>query len=382
MADDTVKHPREVPQLQLPEAPAGHHRLVMVDGQPAWGLCQLPLADSGTYVADLCEGLSARPELVAHLDAFGLRQQDAFAALNVSRAHHGALVHVAAKGPKVAPLELLFVTTGRVPQALVQPRVLVVIEANAEADIQETHLGLGDARSWTNAVTDLSIAQGGRLRYALHQREGQGTHHVATVGATLHKDAALNLVTLDTGSLLGRRNVQIALAEPGAEAVLTHVVLARGQQHLDTHALIRHLSPHTSCQQNFRAVLDGHSTAIFDGMIDIVPQAQKISAKQMSRSLVLAPGAQAVLKPQMVILADDVKCTHGATIGQLDEDAYFYLVSRGIDGPSAKLMLTFAFLAEALSELPAYLREPLMQQLCAWLGLNAAISAPLTAPTV
>jgi Fe-S cluster assembly protein SufD len=124
-------------------------------------------------------------------------------------------------------------------------------------------------------------------------------------------------------------------------------------------------------------VVDGHSTAIFNGMIDIAPHAQKISAQQMSRSLILAPGAQAVLKPQMVILADDVKCTHGATVGQLDEDAYFYLLSRGIDGPTAKQMLTFAFLAEALTDLPVFLRQPLMDQLCDWLGMDKAITEPL-----
>ena len=366
--------------LPLPELPLGHHRLVIVDGFPAWGLCQLPLADSGTYVADLFEGLSARPELVAHLDAFGLRQQDAFAALNTSGAYHGALVHVAAKGPHVGPLQILFVTTGRHVQTLVQPRVLVVVEAQAEADIVETHLGLSDTLSWTNAMTDLSVGPGARLRYAVHQEEGSGAQHLATVAAKVHRDGALNLVTCDRGSQLGRRQLQVALAEPGAEATLTHVVLGRRQQHLDTQATVRHLAPHTQCRQNFRAVLDGHSTAIFNGMIDIAPHAQKISAQQMSRSLILAPGAQAVLKPQMVILADDVTCTHGATIGQLDEDAYFYLLSRGIDGPTAKQMFTFAFLAEALGDLPAFLRQPLMDHLCAWLGVEKAIAEPLQGP--
>ena len=367
-------------ELVLPELPLGHHRLVMVDGRPAWGLCQLPLAESGTYVADLCEGLSVRPELVACVDAFGLRQQDPFAALNTSRAHHGALVHVTPKGTPGAPLEILFVTTGRHAQTLLQPRVLVVMEPHAEADIVETHLGLSDALSWTNAVTDLHVGAGSNLRYAVHQEEGPGTHHLATVAAKVHRDGALNLLTCDRGSQLGRRQVQVALAEPGAQATLTHVVLGRRQQHLDTQAVVRHLAPHTQCRQNFRAVLDGHSTGIFNGMIDIVPQAQKISAQQMSRSLILAPGAQAVLKPQMVILADDVKCAHGATIGQLDEDAYFYLLSRGIDGPTAKQMLTFAFLAAALTDLPTFLRQPLMDHVCAWLGIDKAITEPLQGP--
>lgn len=367
-------------EIQLPPLPLGHHRFVIVDGTPAWGLCQLPLADSGTYVADLCEGLTARPELAAHLDTFGLRQQDAFAALNAARTHHGALVHVAAKGPKVAPLEIVFVSTGKHERALVQPRVLVVVDAQAEADIIETHVGLSEAASWTNAVTDLSVGRSAHLRYAVYQEEGPRTHHLATVAANVQADGHLHLLTMDRGSLLGRRHLQVALAEQGAEASLNHVVLARAQQHLDTHALVRHMAPHTHCNQSFRAVLDGHSTAIFDGMIDIVPQAQKITAKQMSRSLLVSPGAQAVIKPQMVILADDVKCAHGATIGQLDEDAYFYLLSRGIDSPTARQMLTFAFLAEAVQDVPQTLRTPLMARMCHWLGVDAAISMPLSLP--
>lgn len=382
VADDTQHTARaavDVASLELPPPPQGHHRLVLVDGLPAWGLCQLPLADSGTYVADLCEGLKARPDLALHLDAQGLRQQDALAALNTSRVHHGALVHVAAKGPIVAPLQLLFVSTGRTPQALVQPRVLVVVDPQAGADISEIHLGLGESRSWTNSVTDLSVGEGASLRYAVHQQEGAATHHVATLGANVHKDANLTLVTCDQGSVLGRRNLHVALVEPGAHASLTHVVLGRGQQHLDMQTHVRHLSAHTTCRQNFRAVLEGHSTAIFDGMIEIAPQAQKVSAQQMSRSLVLTPGAQAIVKPQMVILADDVKCTHGATIGQLDDDAYFYLTSRGIDGPTAKQMLTFAFLAETLSDVPEVQREPVMAAVCTWLGIDASISMPLSA---
>ena len=362
----------------LPPCAAGEHRLVLVDGVPAWDLCQLPLAEQGgTYVADLAEGLSARPQLLPHVDALGLRQGDALAALNASRAHHGALVHVAAGAQGNVPLQLLFVHTGADHPALVQPRVLVVLEPQARATIRETHLGRGHAPLWTNAATDIALGEGSALCYAMLQAEAPGSQHLAHVAATVGRDAHLALCTLDEGAALSRRSLHVELTAPGAHTELSHISLGRRSQHGDLQSVVRHMAPHTHSQQNYRAAADGLSTAVFSGMVHILADAQKVTANQMSRALIISPGSQAILKPQLMILADDVKCAHGATVGQIDEDALFYLTSRGIDARAAHRILTFAFLADALAAMPERVRSPLMARACAWLGLDAAIARPL-----
>jgi Fe-S cluster assembly protein SufD len=180
---------------------------------------------------------------------------------------------------------------------------------------------------------------------------------------------------LDEGARTLRRSLQVDLLEPGAEAQLMQVALGRGGQRLDVPSVVRHLSPQTRSTQAFRTAVADSAQAAFRGLVNIALDAQQVSAKQMSRALLLGGGAQAILKPQLMILADDVKCQHGATVGQLDEDAMFYLVSRGIDAATARQMLTYAFLADAFSEAPPTLGAALMARACAWLGLDPSISS-------
>ena len=245
-----------------------------------------------------------------------------------------------------------------------------MLGARSQATFFERHLGAVDGVQFSNAVTEVVVGDGAHAKGVLEQSLGPDALHTGTVGLRVGKDAVCELTTLDVGARLSRRSVRAELLAPGAEAKMWHAALCRGTQHAATRATLRHVSGHTQSHQIFRAVADAGGSSSFSGCVHILPKAPLSNAEQMSRGLLLSPSSKISLKPQLMIFTDDVKCRHGATVGALDNEALFYMMSRGIPHKRARELLTLAFLRDSISHVPAEMAGLFDAHITRWLGLG------------
>jgi Fe-S cluster assembly protein SufD len=327
----------------------GAHLAALIDGRLAPECSRLEELPPGVTVSSLAAALHRTPELVAaHLGSLVGAGSHAFASLNTALFTGGALVHLARGAVLDRPLHLV-VTGGGTGPTLVFPRVLVVAEEGSEGTVVETYGSASDAAHCCEAVTELVLAQGARIDHYKLQIQGESSYHVAVQAATLGRDAALVSHAFSFGAALARNDVAARLDGEGASLVLNGLYVPRGSQHVDTHMTVEHARPHGESHELYKGVLDGRATAVFDGLIHVLPGAQKTNAKQSNRNLLLSRQAVATSNPQLRIFADDVKCTHGSTVGELDADALFYLRSRGIGADAARAILTRAFAGEVLA---------------------------------
>lgn len=252
------------------------------------------------------------------------------------------------------PLELLFIVTHAAEAQQSTARLHIALGANARVTLLERHCG-GRAGSAHVAMADCTIdlAEQAKLVHLKFQELAVTDYHLASINAKLGKGAYYDQFCFTTGAALSRNSITIALTAPEAQARLHGLYLLRGAQHCDTTTLIRHDAPHTTSEEHYRGVLDGKARGVFQGKIIVAPDAQKSDGQQMSRALLLSDQAEANHKPELEIYADDVKCSHGATVGQLDETALFYLRSRGIASAAARAMLMSAFTAELIEAVVA-----------------------------
>jgi len=340
------------PYLLLEAGP----RLVFVDGFFQAAL-STPFFDD---VQSLAHVVQHRPDLVrAHLGKYASVGERPFSALNTAFVHDGAFVHVAAKATAELPIQLLFVATGE-QRVVIHPRNLVVVEREARASIVETYAALRDGAYWTNAVTEIAVGDGARLDHYRVQREGVRAYHVATTQSHQGRDSTLNLHFVAFGGALARHDIGAVMAGPGGTLILNGLYLLAGQQHADHHTTIDHAADHCASHEYFNGVLDDKSRGVFTGRIIVRPGAQKTDSKQTNNNLLLSTDAHADSQPQLEIYADDVKCTHGSTVGPLDPRALFYLKSRGIGADEARRLLTYGFAAEILGRMDV---APLRAQL-------------------
>ena len=283
--------------------------------------------------------------------------QGFFEDLNTARFEDGAVILVP-KNLKVAlPLHLLFIT--KAETAAVFPRLLVVLERGAELELVEEHLGEGTYLS--APVVEIHVAEGAILRHERVQREAPEAFHLGSLHAEVAKGGQYHSRTLSFGARLSRQEPRVRLAE-GAEATLDGLALLDGQRVADTHSLLLHAEPQATSHQLHKCIVDGKARAIFSGRIVVAPGAQGTDAKQQSRNLLLSESARVDTKPQLEIYADDVKCSHGAAVGQLDPEELFYLQSRGMNANDARNLLTYGFAADVLTHVPvASLRRSLRQ---------------------
>jgi Fe-S cluster assembly protein SufD len=340
------------PYLLLEAGP----RLVFVDGffQPS---LSTPFFDD---VQSLAHVVAHRPDLVrAHLGKYAGTQDKPFSALNTAFVQEGAFVHVPAKATAELPIQLLFLATGGKP-AVAHPRNLVVVEREARASIVETYAALGDGAYWTNAVTEIVVGDGARLDHHRVQREGARAYHVATTQSHQGRDSTLNLHFVAFGGTLARHDIESVMAGPGGTLILNGLYLLADAQHADHHTTIDHAADHCQSHEYFNGVLDDRSRGVFTGRIIVRPGAQKTDSKQTNNNLLLSANAHADSQPQLEIYADDVKCTHGSTVGPLDPRAMFYLRSRGVGEEEARRLLTYGFAAEILGRMEV---APLRAQL-------------------
>jgi Fe-S cluster assembly protein SufD len=327
------------------------------------GLTLAPLA--GALAAGdkgLCEGLGN----AADMDLPG------FAALNTALMQDGAVCRVAAGVDVAAPVQLLFVATEG-SAAEHHLRNLVVLGDNSRAVVLQSYVSLGASAGFCDVVTETMVGQGATLRHVIRQAHSATAWHVGLNAARLARDATLDSFVLSTGARLARNEIRVRLDGPGADCALNGVTLVRGRQHCDNSTDVDHASGRCRSSQLYKNVLDGRARSVFQGRVHVAPDAQKTDAHQMNRNLLLSRNAQADSKPELIIHADDVKCSHGATVGDLDRDALFYLQSRGIDPTTARNLMVRAFAAEMIDDLPDdAIRSHLDAAISGWLDSMAA----------
>lgn len=328
--------------------------LVFVNGHFAPELSHGDAADDRLYVGRLLSAVNddARARLVEqHLGGLSADQAHAFTSLNSAFMQDGVLI--AARGDAVVdrPIHIVFVTDSNADGVLVSPRNLIVLGHHAEATVVESYVSIGETSHFTNAVTEMYIGDGARLRHYKIQRESARAYHVASSYAHQGRGSNYEAFSFATGADLSRTNVATVLDGEGAHATLNGLYMVDGDQVVDHQTRIEHARESCTSHEIYKGVLDGDSHAVFNGQVFVRPEAQKTDGKQSNNNLLLSDGARVDTKPQLEIFADDVKCTHGATIGRLDPTALFYLKSRGIGEETSRKLLTYAFAAEVLEEL-------------------------------
>ena len=326
----------------------GAHRLVFVDGLLRAELSDIRGLPSGVQLEGMSTALARAPETLREGLGSGTSLADhPFEALNTARFRDGAVLRIPAGAMVDQPIELAFLDGEVDRPTLSTPRILIVAERASQATIVERHLS-GTGRSLHCAVSEIVLEDGAVLDHYRIVDEGPDTTHIAAIDVRLGRDSAYRGHGFTIGGGLVRNDIVATLNGEGADATLNGLYLTGGRQHVDNHLRVRHAAPHCTSHQLYKGVLDDRSRAVFNGRIIVDPGAQKTDAKQSNRNLLLSETALVHSNPQLEIFADDVRCTHGSTIGRLDEDAIFYLRSRGIDRMTAESLLTFAFASEVV----------------------------------
>lgn len=349
-------------------------QLVFVNGHFHADLSS-PAFPQGVVVSSLASAMAAYPDLVeANLGRYAQFDTQAFVALNTAALEDGAFVHIKRGVVVDEPIHLLFVSTPSTGPTVSHPRTLIIAEENCQATIVESYSGTADQVYFTNAVTEVVAAENSVLDHYKVQRESVKAYHIATMQLQLARSANFSSHSIALGGLLVRNDANAYLGGEGIECTLNGVYLGNDRQVIDNHTAIDHAMPHCNSHEVYKGILDGHSRGIFNGKIYVRQDAQKTDAKQTNQTLLLSPTAQIDTKPQLEIFADDVKCTHGATIGQLSDEALFYLRARGIPQDQARALLTYAFASDIVSRIKVdAIRAQLDQVLLADRGLEGIV---------
>ena len=327
----------------------GSIRLVFVDGCYASSLSDLKPAGDGVTVSSLVE-CSGDANVEANFARYADFDQDTFAALNTRFFEDGAFVHVA--GETAVPIHILNVATKRETPSAIYPRCLVVMDANSRATVIEDYTGLNDGINFSNAVTEVVLGEAAQLQHVRVQREEKSAFHIGHCSVDAASGSVYTSTALAFGARVSRHDLHVTLRGEGAEATLNGLALIGGRQIADTHTRIDHASPHCTSHQLHKCIADGAAHAIFSGKIMVREGASGTDSAQSSRNLLLSGKAHIDTQPQLEIFNDDVSCKHGATIGQIDADALFFLKSRGFSEERARNLLTHAFAAEIIDKIP------------------------------
>jgi Fe-S cluster assembly protein SufD len=351
--------PRDIEQFTVPGLKGV--QLVFVNGRYAPTLSSPgPLSDGAT-VSSLAQAFTdARTVLEQHLARYADYARDGFTALNTAFMEDGAFVHVPRGRVVETPVHLLYVSTATADPIVTHPRNLIVLEEDSQAVIIEDYVSLGAGVYFSNAITEAVVGQNGVLDHYLIERESHQAFNISTLRMEQGRSSNVASHTVLLGGALVRNNVHPVMAGEGGDCLINGLFMATGRQHMDNFMRVEHASPHCDSRQFYHGILDGQSHGVFSGRIIVHKDAQKTDAKQTNKNLLLSEEAQIDSKPQLEIYADDVKCTHGATIGQIDEDAIFYLRCRGIALEAARALLLFGFAGESLQRMKV---EPIRRHL-------------------
>ena len=331
----------------------GGPRLVFVDGRFRAALSSTDGLPAGVELLSLAAAFASHDALVGdHLGRLAAADNLPLVALNSAFLADGPVLRIAAGVAIDQPIELVFVSAGAEGQATsFHPRSLIVVEAGARAVVVEHHVGCGTGTTLANHVAEIFVGEGATLHHYKAQREGAGAFHLSHSAATVARGGCYDNFILTTGARLSRNEVVSVLAGTDARTHVSGGYLARGNQHVDTTTLIDHAQPNGTSREVYKGVIDDTARGVFQGKIIVRPQAQKTDGHQLNRALLLSETAEIDAKPELEIHADDVKCSHGCTAGELDDAALFYLRARGIDKETARGLLIGAFLAEVLEEI-------------------------------
>ncbi len=328
------------------------HVFVFVNGRFRAGLSTESRLDGVTVesLADLMRSVDSS-FLERSLGKIAAPGSAAFTALNDAFAADGAVIRVQAGTEVDTPIHLIFVTTADAAGSATHPRNLLFLERHSSCTVIESYVSTGDGEHFTNAVTEVEIAEGARLNHYKLQGESESAFHVGTIQVRQAANSRYDSFSLATGAALSRTNVYTKLEGEGAECVMNGLYMVDGTQHVDHQTSIEHVAANCPSHELYKGILDGRSHGVFNGKVYVHPEAQKTDGKQSNNNLLLSEHARIDTKPQLEIFADDVKCTHGATVGRLDETAMFYLRSRGIGIAQARKLLTYAFAADVLEKI-------------------------------
>jgi Fe-S cluster assembly protein SufD len=319
-------------------------RLVFINGHFAPELSSARKLPAGVVVDSLAEALQRQSEFVeSHLGKYAKYQNQPFTALNTAFIRDGALVSIPRGKVLEDPIYLLFVTTTRGEGSVAHPRNLIVVGENSQVRLVEAYVGLEEELYFTNAVTELVAGENTIIDHYKLQRESQEAFHIGTLQVQQNRCSNFSTHYIGLGGALVRNEIRVVLDGEGCEATINGLYMAGGRQHMDNQTVLDHAKPHCASHELYKGILDGRAHGVFNGKIFVHQDAQKTDAKQTNQTLLLSDDAIINTKPQLEIYADDVKCTHGATVGQLDAEAIFYLRTRGISAEEARNLLTYAF---------------------------------------
>ncbi len=358
------------------------HRLVFLNGRYAPALSQVHELPHGVTVSTLASALSTSPEQLEPTLARQARYTDhAFAALNTAFLEEGAYVRIPRNVVVETPILLVYLSDGDISNSHVSdgnggaiasfPRTLIVAGENSQATVIESYASVGDSTevgTFTNAVTEIVVGANAAIDHYKLNRESRQAYHVAVTQIELARSANFTSHSITLGGAIVRNDIGAGLRAEGISCTLNGLYIARGQQLVDNHTVIDHAMPHGESHELYKGIIDDRARGVFNGKIFVRLDAQKTDAKQTNQTLLLSATAQINTKPQLEIFADDVKCTHGATVGQLSREAIFYLRSRGIGEAQARALLTYAFAADIVNRIKvepvrAELNRALLEQL-------------------
>jgi Fe-S cluster assembly protein SufD len=327
-------------------------RAVFLNGRLEPGLSDLD-AGEGLQIQPLSEAIAEKghPALTI-AGALADATAHPLAALNQAFLGDGVYLGLSRNAAPGRPLYLMFLSSESGDPVVAHPRVIVDAQPGSELVLVEHYAGFGAARNLTNAVTEMRLGASSSIHHYRLQEEADTAFHIGGLHARVDRDARLTSHNLHVGAALARLDLGVNLEKPGAEVVLNGLYFVGGKRHVDNHTRVHHLAPETRSEEVYRGVVDGKAHAVFNGKVVVHPDAQRVDAHQSNKNLLLSRDAEVDTKPELEIYADDVKCSHGATVGQLDRDAMFYLLSRGIPEKVARDMLTFAFAEAVASRMP------------------------------
>jgi Fe-S cluster assembly protein SufD len=341
---------------KVPPAEIEHFRLrheewngvVLINGVFSRELSTLNGIEKGVTVRALSEGMSDIPSVAEELIGKVAAADAAFTALNAAFMQDAVLIDVSRNAVVNTPIHIMHVNVGINVRQAAHPRIVISCAENSKAVVIESFFSNKDSEYLTNAVTEVALAEGSHLAHYKLQRESTSGFHVGTTVVRQGRTSNYVSFSFATGAALSRTNIYTVLDGEAATCTLNGLYMVDGKQHVDHQTKIEHVQPHCPSHEVYKGILDGESHGVFNGKVYVHPEAQKTDGKQSNNNLLLSDKARIDTKPQLEIFADDVKCTHGATVGRLDEVALFYMKSRGIGDERARQLLTYAFAADVL----------------------------------
>jgi Fe-S cluster assembly protein SufD len=337
------------------------HLAVFVNGRFAPALSSLGSLPKGVVVESLARAAETKRSLVEpYLTRYASYENQPFVAMNTAFLDDGAFVHVPKNVVVEGPIHLLFVSAGGGLSLRSHPRNLIVGDVSSRVAVVESYAGLDASVYLTNAVTEIVALDNAAIDHYKVCREADSAYHVGATRLQQHRDSDVASHTISTGGAIARHDVHVVLDGEGCECALNGLYVVGGAQHVDNHLRVEHAKPHCNSREFYKGILRDQARGVFTGRIYVHKDAQKTDGKQTNMNLLLSEDAHVDTRPQLEIFADDVKCTHGATIGQLDQDAIFYLRARGISEAEARGILVYAFARECIDRVRI---EPLRAQL-------------------